>query len=198
MKMYSYMVVHDTGLAPNPFHGVLTLALCTPNHQRIKAEPGDWIVGNAAKACGPKLVYVMQVGEKLGLNDYFHDPRFAMKKPRYTGNWKDWSLGVGDNFYFRGKDDQWHQVETKFHCDDDDIFRKDTHGDTVFVADDFYYFGDALPVVPAPHRGVLRLTQGCKTVETETAEKFLDWLRATYEPGVHGKPSHWKDAAQKI
>jgi hypothetical protein len=198
MKLYSYVVKQDTGLAPNPFHGVLTLALCTPNHQRIKAAAGDWIVGNATKARGPKLVYAMRVCERLGLNDYFNDARFAIKQPRFTGNWKDWSLGVGDNIYFRDKHGEWQQVETKFHCDDDDLFRKDTEGDTVFIADEFYYFGDALPVVPEAHRGVLRQTQGCATVETETALRFLDWLRSNFKQGVHGKPSDWKDAAQKM
>jgi hypothetical protein len=198
MKLYSYVVKHDTGLAPNPFHGVLTLALCTPNHQRITAGHGDWIVGNATKARGPKLVYVMQVGEVMGLNEYFLDPRFATKKPQYTGSWKDWSLGVGDNVYFRDKDGDWQQIETKFHCDDDDVFRKDTEGDTVFIASEFYYFGDALPIIPEPHRGVLRLTQGCAAVEPDIAQRFLEWLRETYEPGVHGKPTDWKDAAQKM
>lgn len=198
MKMYSYVVVHDTGLAPNPFHGVLTLALCTPNHQRIKAAPGDWIVGNATKARGPRLVFVMRVAERLGLNGYFRDPRFESKKPTYTGNWRDWMEGVGDNIYFQGKDEKWQQVETRFHCDDDDVFRKDTQGDTVFIADEFYYFGDALPLVPEQHRGVLRNTQGCVAVDNDTAERFLDWLQKTYTPGVHGKPIDWKDAAQKM
>jgi hypothetical protein len=32
-KLRSYIVRVDTGLAPNPFWGFCTLALCTPNHQ---------------------------------------------------------------------------------------------------------------------------------------------------------------------
>lgn len=195
MKMYSYVVVKDTGLAPNPFHGVLTLALCTPNHKKINADPGDWIVGNATKACGPKLVFVMRVAESLGLNEYFQDPRFANKKPRYTGNWRDWSEGVGDNIYFRDENGEWDRVKTRFHCDDDD-FRKDTEGDTVFIADEFYYFGDALPCVPDEYRGVLWNGRNCKIIDSNVAGQFLDWLQQEYTPGVHGKPNDWRDAAQ--
>lgn len=45
MKLYSYIVKTDKGLAPNPFWGWCTLALCTPNHMGIKANQSDWIVG---------------------------------------------------------------------------------------------------------------------------------------------------------
>ena len=29
-RVFSYVVVHDTGFSPNPFHGLLTLACCKP------------------------------------------------------------------------------------------------------------------------------------------------------------------------
>ena len=34
MKLYSHIFTADTGLAPNPFHGYCTSALCTPSHSR--------------------------------------------------------------------------------------------------------------------------------------------------------------------
>ncbi len=45
MKYCFYRMRHDTGFAPNPYHGYCTLAACTPNHMRAKLEPGDIIVG---------------------------------------------------------------------------------------------------------------------------------------------------------
>lgn len=44
MRLYVYVVTHDTGFAPNPFHGYCTLATCKP-HIRGRAEAGDWVIG---------------------------------------------------------------------------------------------------------------------------------------------------------
>jgi hypothetical protein len=44
-KACFYIMTVDTGFAPNPFHGVCTLAACTPNHCKANLEPGDLIVG---------------------------------------------------------------------------------------------------------------------------------------------------------
>jgi hypothetical protein len=44
-----YKVTHDTGFAPNPFHGVLTLAT---SKRKIRAcrKAGDWVAGFASRA----------------------------------------------------------------------------------------------------------------------------------------------------
>lgn len=44
-KACFYVMTVDTGFAPNPFHGVCTLAACTPNHCKAGLELGDLIVG---------------------------------------------------------------------------------------------------------------------------------------------------------
>ena len=46
MKLYSYILTHDTGFSPNPFFGYCTLACCKPDIRRV-AKVGDWIVGLA-------------------------------------------------------------------------------------------------------------------------------------------------------
>lgn len=76
MRLCSYVVKNDKGLAPNPFWGYCTLALCTPNHMGIKAEKGDWLVGNSSVAKGNKLIFAMQVEEILSFDQYYNDPRF--------------------------------------------------------------------------------------------------------------------------
>ena len=37
-RLCSYVVRHDKGLAPNPFWGYCTLAVCTPNHAGVRLE----------------------------------------------------------------------------------------------------------------------------------------------------------------
>src|ERR1035437_4186815 len=44
-KVCFYIMRVDTGFAPNPFHGVCTLAACTPNHQHARLFKGDLIAG---------------------------------------------------------------------------------------------------------------------------------------------------------
>ena len=52
MKLLKYVMTSDKGLAPNPYFGVCSLALCTPNHMNarlvsatgslaIRAEPRE-------------------------------------------------------------------------------------------------------------------------------------------------------------
>ncbi|WP_155628852.1 Nmad2 family putative nucleotide modification protein [Burkholderia stagnalis] len=55
MKLLKYVMTSDSGLAPNPYFGVCSLALCTPNHMNAKLKPGDWIVGHSCKATGHRL-----------------------------------------------------------------------------------------------------------------------------------------------
>jgi len=48
-RLYSYVVDHDLGFAPNPFGGCCTLAKCKYGSKRRNivemAETGDWIAG---------------------------------------------------------------------------------------------------------------------------------------------------------
>ena len=36
MKLLKYVMTSDKGLAPNPYFGVCSLALCTPNHMNAR------------------------------------------------------------------------------------------------------------------------------------------------------------------
>lgn len=42
--LYAYAITRDFGFAPNPFHGVCTLATCKPRI-RASANIDDWILG---------------------------------------------------------------------------------------------------------------------------------------------------------
>ena len=94
IRLYSYVVTHDTGFAPNPFLGHCTLANCKPDVRRT-AQIGDWIVGLSPKASGNKIIYAMQVEEILSYAQYFNDLRFQLKKP----NDQETVYKCGDNIY---------------------------------------------------------------------------------------------------
>jgi hypothetical protein len=96
MKLYSYVVEHDTGHAPNPYFGVCTLCRCKyrewpTGHRNIVelAEVGDWVVGTGGaskrSAGHGKLVYAMRVDEKPTREKYYADPRFANKRKSPQG-----------------------------------------------------------------------------------------------------------------
>lgn len=80
MKLYQYVMTCDTGLAPNPYHGYCTLALCEPQIRRT-AQVGDWIIGlgSVSAGLGRRLAYAMQVSETLSFEEYWDDPRFECK-----------------------------------------------------------------------------------------------------------------------
>src|SRR5690606_4234616 len=99
MGYYSYKIEHDFGLAPNPFGGYCTLAVCKADiRKNKKLQIGDWIVGTGSaklKNIG-SLIYAMQLEEKISFQQYWEDPRFQYKKPVINGSLVEMH---GDNFY---------------------------------------------------------------------------------------------------
>ena len=79
--LYCYKMTWDTESAPNPHHGVLTLAICKPTIRRC-AQVGDWISGWTAKEVHgkdnrrysfeyPKLIYLARIQKKLTFAEYW-------------------------------------------------------------------------------------------------------------------------------
>lgn len=176
--------VHDYGFAPNPFWGYCTLGVCTPNHQGIKLNADDWILGNSSVGAGSLLIYAMRVSEALDFDEYFRDARFKKKKFCDQG-WKEKS---GDNIYFKNDSGDWEQAETQYH-EDEHHQEKDLKHPTVFVGREFYYFGEAAESVPDRFRPLLRIGKGCCCKHPiDLVEEFITWIRETFETGVHGDP----------
>lgn len=104
-KIYRYVVKYDAGTAPRPFGGTCSLAICKPRI-RATAEVGDWIIGFRARRPG-EVVYVMQVGQRLTLGEYWNDPRFVDRRPG--------GAGYPDNIYQPTKDGGLQQVANPVH-----------------------------------------------------------------------------------
>jgi hypothetical protein len=194
MRLYSHVITDDTGLAPNPFHGFCTSALCTPSHKNARLRNGDWLIGNSRSREGNRLVYAMRISEVLRMNDYFRDGRFERKKPKADGSWIE---RCGDNIYFRGGDGQWKRLPSPFH-NDRNVFVKDVGdnfaGRPVFVAEHFYYFGRRRVAIPDKLAGVICGGRGIHD-KSDLADDFVTWLENNHQPGVLGMPRDMPDHA---
>lgn len=94
--LYSYVLRHDDGAAPNPFWGTCTLTICKPDIRRT-ANIGDWIAGTGSKNSRLKdgktynlsdsVVYAMKGNNKLLMTDY---DSFAQQ--RLPKNFQDGSI----------------------------------------------------------------------------------------------------------
>ena len=188
MRIYSHVVTFDTGLAPNPFHGYCTSAVCTPSHMDAKLEDGDWLIGNSPVADGQRLIYAMRVSEVLIMDDYFRDRRYQRKKPKPNGEPHE---QCGDNMYYQGFGGKWCRLPSHFHPSDEDMAHDVGH--PVFVSRHFYYFGGKRVPIPEKLRNVIKERQGLKKKDGDLARAFVKWLETTYKPGVHGMPRDMRD-----
>lgn len=185
MRLCTYIVKKDTGLAPNPFWGYCTLAVCTPNHMGIRAKPGDWFAGFTPKQQGNKLLYTVEVSEVMPFDQYAVDPRFDNKKPVINGPWK---RRCGDNMYYQDEQGKWQQRPNVFHNTPEQK-KQDLRHPTVFIGERFYYFGENAIQTPPQFDDLIWPRQGCKcSHEPELVADFLDWLQAKFQPGIHGEP----------
>ena len=169
-KLFSYVVDHDLGFAPNPFGGFCTLAKCKYGTIKCKngtrrnivelADEGDWIVGTGgvdlSKSAGHgKLIYAMRVDEKISLREYCQGNR---------GNRIDAEHDVAEDGRF------------------------------ALISYHYFYFGrNAIDIsdIPRTHLDHPFEKTGpghrCDFSE-EFAEGFAKWLKANFKVGVHGPP----------
>lgn len=163
--LFSYVVDHDLGYAPNPFGGFCTLAKCKYGSKQRniveRAKGGDWIAGTGgadlAKSAGHgKLIYAMRVDKKIPLAEYCR---------ANSGN----------------------RIDAKH----DEVV---VDGRYALISRHFFYFGrNAIDISEIPRKHLLHpfekkgLGYRCDFTE-EYVEEFASWLEATFRVGVHGPP----------
>lgn len=149
--LYIYPISRDFGFAPNPFHGVCTLATCKPRIRK-RAKVGDWIIGVAGSNLKPikkKCIFIMKITEVLTFQEYWEDPKYVLKKPCRNGSQVKL---LGDNIYHRDIDGNWIQ-EDSHHSNPDGSFNKINidrdvgSTENVLISNFFFYFGEnAIPI----------------------------------------------------
>ena len=113
MKLFSYVVDHDTGFAPNPSGRYCTLVHCKFSEDGKRrnlverADEGDWILGTGGTSSRSSgngtVIYLMRVDEKLSFQKYLMQQRFKGRsdcKDRGTNN--SYAL-VSRHFFYFGK-----------------------------------------------------------------------------------------------
>ena len=172
MRLFAYKMTHDSGFAPNPFWGYLTLATCKPK-MRAHKHPGDWIAGFTSKTlCGDwvgdeRLVFLMKVEEKVALADYFEDPRFESRIPRQSPAANVYRCG--DNIYRplvpNARDARdFEQVPNNHHGPGEKDH--DLSGRHALIARRFAYFGAEALRVPRDVRPNVPTGQSAHGTET--------------------------------
>ena len=182
MTLYSYIVAYDDGFAPNPFHGVCTVACCKPRIRKV-AKRGDYIVGLGSSRRGNRVVFAMRVDETLTIEDYWHDERFRTKRP-------DKALGgveaLGDNIYHRNEAGEWQQEPSNHNSEH---ILHDIGGENVLVGRDFIYWGSDGPPLPA---NLARLAGG-RGHKSRSNDKlipdFVEWFNSFEDRGLLGPPT---------
>jgi hypothetical protein len=194
MRLFSYKLKNDSGFAPNPFFGTLTLATCKPQIRKSK-KVDDWIAGFTSKAlCGDevgeeRLIYLMQVTDKIHISVYFLHPDFQNKIPDLSR--EEFVYHAGDNIYKpRGNDfiqlmNCNHTLEHQIH---------DLSGRFVLVSTKFYYFGKKPLEIPdhlKPEIPIGQSAHGSLTHNTQRAFEFIEFVKENFEVGVHNAPYKW-------
>jgi hypothetical protein len=203
-KVYMYVIDRDFGFAPNPFHGICTLATCKPPIRR-GAQIDDWVIGiggRRLKATG-RCVYAMKVTQTLMFNEYWESQIFFDKRPVRNGSSV---MMVGDNIYHRDHPDSlWMQSDSHHSLPDGSPnlvnVNKDTSADRVLASREFYYFGKAAPSVPPRLLEELgfRNQIGHRVFDTTQCDALLAWIKS--HKGAKGRiaadPFDFEESAKR-
>lgn len=193
VRCFSYIVVRDYGFAPNPFHGIMTLATCKPKIRRT-AQVGDYIIGHASKKLSHKLIFMMKVTEITTFDKYWNDERFQNKKPIMNGSLVTM---YGDNIYHK-EEGVWHQADSHHSLENGEpnplnVQKDTTTTDRVLISGDFIYLGASMQSLPKELRGYIQKTQGHRCVPISLANTIWSYLCERYpERGLIDDPLLFK------
>lgn len=196
MEYFSYVVEHDYGLAPNPFGGYCTLAVCKPDIRKNKnLNIGDWVIGTGSQKLERlnHMIFAMKLEEKLTFDEYWEDKRFQYKKPIVNGSLVQM---YGDNFYHKdSKTQEWIQeISAHSTIQKEKHLIKDTSSEIVLISQKFYYLGDQSLLIPKEFNKICKKRQGMKYKGlNKVGEKVINWLAENCEIGINGDPINWRE-----
>lgn len=211
MRLFTYKMKNDSGFAPNPFFGYLTLATCKPGIRRTKKK-GDWVAGFTSKFLDgsnigeEKLVFLMKVDDEVPIYDYYNDPRFGSKIPIF--NHPKPVLRAGDNIYKPQintplKDDDYLQIRNHNHwnfkedCESCDEKKHDLSGKCVLISQEYWYYGRETLIIPArirPNVPVKQTGYGSLTDNKTLINDFIEYVYSSSSgKRIIARPDTWWD-----
>ncbi|MHB8076579.1 Nmad2 family putative nucleotide modification protein [Desulfosporosinus fructosivorans] len=198
MTLYYYIITRDYGFAPNPFPPYCTLATCKPKI-RLAARIGDWVVGIGSGAKNSllknKLIYAMQVEEKLSYDEYWDDPRFVYKEPVMNGSKRQ---KYGDKVYHTNSETGEFIQEDSHHSLNGGIINElnydtDLKGKYVLISRKYWYFGKDAKLLPEHLLVLANVVRNHKTIKDQDLINHLeDWLSSFKENSYIGSPYLFK------
>ena len=188
MRLFTYIVSHDTGFAPNPFWGVCTLVTCKPKI-RCAANEKDWIAGISSKASGNKLIYAMQVTKKMPLKEYdkFVNNSLVEKKPDWFN--RDPRRRLGDAIYDFSKP----SISQHLGMHGPGNMEHDLSGKNALLSNHFLYFGDKAENIPPYLRNIIPQRGHRSNSNSPYVQPFIDWISQLGHlwNSVLGNPTQW-------
>jgi hypothetical protein len=199
LRIYTYIIDHDLGFAPNPFHGLCTLAACKPLIRKY-ADLGDVIVGTGSRPNNLEghLTYWMKVSKIIDFDQYWAKSEYRHKRPSMNGSRMQ---RYGDNIYHREPaSGAWLQADS-FHSaadgspDPPNRARDTGTTDRVLIGQDFAYWGGEGPIIPDGLSDFVHTTQGhrCR-FNQDRIDAFVQWLGSLPRPEFPGRPANWPPA----
>lgn len=188
----------DFGFAPNPFHGVCTLATCKPQIRAV-AQSGDLILGcgSAANNLSGKMIFVMRIEGKMSFSEYWEHPAFQNKRPSFSSNR---ARSYGDNIYSHDGQ-RWVQADSHHSFEGGIVnlanLNRDTGSDNVLWGSDFTYWGGDAIDIPSEFRdfyGEDIFPPGRShrsRFSNELIAAFSTWFEERTTRGVIGRPAAW-------
>ncbi len=199
--LFSYVIPHDGGSAPNPYHGICTLVICKPVIRRI-AKTGDWVVGLGTKNSpigdiSGQVVYAMRITKITSMQEYD-----TFCKENYPGKIPDWDSGdytkrIGDCIYDFSNSSNPSNPKIRKAVHTEKNMKTDLGGQCALLSTEFYYFGNNPKPLPNNLKGIIKQGQGHRsTSNDEYVDDFIEWIRKQ-KKGKNGEPQMKKEILSK-
>jgi hypothetical protein len=197
MKLYFYTIKNDTGLAPNPFWGKLTLNVCKPAIRK-SAKESDWVIGTGSKNVksksgqtidySGKLVYAMKVTSKMTMEEYDTFCKNELQKKIPFPDAKDIRRVLGDSIYDYSVS-KIPRLRKMKNLHDESNKKTDLSGKNTLLSDHFYYFGKNAIAMPDRFSVLVRNLIGHEICEdSEIISDFEKWISQFEANKLYGDP----------
>lgn len=188
-KIYSYVLRYDDGVAPNPYGGICTLAICKPVIRK-KAQIGDWVIGTGSLklGLGDTLVYAMKITKILSFEEYdaLCKTKLHIKIPQIDSD--NAIAHKGDCIYdFSSRDTVSPKQRAGAHkpCERD----RDLSGLNVLLSNHFYYFGDSAIFLPTLFLNFQKKGRGHRIISDQhLVNEFEKWISNYKLNSLYGEP----------